>query len=485
MLGGGFSGNFPRKGGSKGRDSRLGRVRKGGTVSHKLKSFVENGPKVKSRPVSPQKPKEPPSTKAVFKPSKAKVRFDFREAGPKVQKTIKPGHQQGVGIEPPNWTEKEGPENNIDLIWNGIIHGVSGYAKANREIIKKLATNLNIRFAPNMTFLDSAADEETKEMWKAHKKEKIFHEFLPMVSFTPPHVERQAAHRIIYTMMETETVHPGMIQVMNENYKECWTPTYWNAKTFRRAGLTLPIKIIPLGIDPAIYRPDIPGKMPVATLLTTQDAGKTGIPSGFIFVYVFQPSFRKGVEFLISSFEAAFKGNPNVGLLLGTTAYSTGNTGYLPNPKLKSRIWGLAGRLSEYGLAAMYRACNVYVCTSKGEGWNLPLSEAAACGLPVIAPKTSAHTEIIPNEYGYLFDADGYNAVPDAKTVSPWFEGMLFADYGATAKKVLIHHMQTVVKNYEAAKAIGMRYSVYTRSKYTWNSTARLIHDRIKLLFSK
>lgn len=497
MLGGGFSGNFPRKAGFKGPGARVGRVHKGSTVSHKPISSIVRGPKVKAPSLSP--PKTPtkapvkvqakiqakaPEKRSPEAPKRApvRIRFDFREAGPKVQKTIKPGHQQGVGIAPPNWTEKEQPESNIDLIWNGVIHGVSGYAKANREVIKRLDSTLKIRFSPEMLFVDSSADEVTKEMWRNHKKERILHE-VPAISFSPPKVEKPAAHRIIYTMMETETVHPNMIQVMNGNYKECWTPTNWNAQTFRRAGLTLPIKIIPLGVDPEIYTPGLQGKIPESTLLTTKDAGKVGIPSGFIFVYVFQPSFRKGVEFLISSFEAAFNRNPDVTLLLGTTAYSFGKAHYLPNPKLKSRIWGLSGKLTEYGLAAMYRACHAYVCTSKGEGWNLPLCEAAACGLPIIAPRTSAHTEIMPPEYGYFFDADGYNAVRDSKAVSPWFDGMLFADYGATSSKTLIHQMQTVVKNYEAARTLGMSYSVYMRSKYTWSSTARLIHDRIKSLF--
>lgn len=506
MIGGGFRGNFPRKPGSKDKGSTLGPTQ--GPPAHNLKGFVENGPRVSPPSLSPSNasPKVhgrgvveagPPAhnlkgfvengprvTPPSLSPSNASSKVHgkgFLETGPKVQPVKKEGDQQGVGQAPVNWTKKPDVKRTIDVIWNGVIHGVSGYAKANREIIKRLAPCLNLRFSPSMLFNASLADDEAKELWRIHKREKILFD-VPMVSFTLPRVEKKSAHRVIYTMMETETVHPNMVQVMNENYEECWTPTYWNAKTFRRGGLTLPIKVMPLGIDPSIYVPDLPGRMPEATLLTTRDMGKTAAPLGFVFVYVCQPTFRKGVDFLVSCFEAAFRDNPKVHLLLGTTAYSLESAKYLPNNKLKSNIWGLSGRLTEKGLASMYRACHAYVCTSRGEGANLPLMEAGASGLPIIAPYSSVHPEIMPPGYGYFFETDGYNAIAESKKVSRWFEGMLFSDYGSTARRSLIQQMNAVVKNYEEARTVGIRYSTYIRSKYTWHATARLIHDRVREL---
>lgn len=456
MIGGGFGGNFPRKGNKKKSDSTLGPIQANTNAHDKAKGFVENGPRVEQA----QQPHGP----------------QFTDNGPRVI--------ANSGQEPTN-AQPESPrpivQKPCEVVWNGIVHGVSGYRKANVEIVKRLDSILKVRFSPNMHFLPGEADEEAKFMWGSHKWDHPS-PTSARVTFLPPKNEPQAAHRIIYTMMETEIVHPDMIRLMNENYEECWTPTHWNGQTFRQSGLKLPINVMPLGVDPAIYSPSLPAKMPLATLMTTHEFGRSEVPAGFIFCYVFQPSLRKGLDFLLSAFEEAFFADQEVGLLLGTTAYALQGSAILPNRDMKTRVWALQGKYTERDLAGMYRACNAYVCTSRGEGWNLPLCEAAACGLPVIAPRTSVHPEIIPSGYGLFFDQDEYRVFPEAKKVSPWFDGIPFPDYGANAKRMLVEILRTVKKEYSAAVTMGKRYSGYVRSKYTWGTSARLIGERLKAL---
>lgn len=457
MIGGGFGGNFPRKGNKKKPDSTLGPIQ-GDAAHNKAKGFVENGPRVEpaSQPHGPQ----------------------FTDNGPRVIANSgkeKP-HGQAESVKP--IVQKP-----IEVVWNGIIHGVSGYSKANREIVKRLDSIMKVRLSPHMHFLPAEADEESKLMWGSHKWEHPS-STAPRVTFLPPKKEPSAAHRIIYTMMETEIIHPDMIRLMNENYEECWTPTHWNGQTFRQSGLKLPINVMPLGVDPAIYSPSLPAKMPLATLMTTNEYGKSEIPVGFIFCYVFQPSLRKGLDFLLAAFEEAFFADQEVGLLLGTTSYALQGTSILPNRDMKTRVWTLQGKYTERDLASMYRACKAYVCTSRGEGWNLPLTEAAACGLPVIAPRTTVHPELIPSGYGLFFEQDEYRVFPEAKKVSPWFDGIPFPDYGANSKRMLVEILRTVKKEYATAVIMGKRYSGYVRSKYTWGTSARLIGERLKAIGS-
>lgn len=456
MIGGGFGGNFPRKPAGKKKDSTLGPIH-GPAAHHKPSGFVENGPHV-----------TPPSPEGSDIHNKG-----FVETGPRVIS------DSGVPADSgPAPVEK--PKSHIpEVVWTGIIHGVSGYSKANREIVKRLSSTVKVRFSDQMPWNDAHADLEAKELWAGHKWDQIPRNAV-RVTFLPPQKEFQSSYRIIYTMMETEIVHSDMIRLMNENYNECWTPTNWNAQTFRQSGLRLPINVIPLGVDPAIFAPSLPARMPTATLMTTNDAGKTETPDGFIFCYVFQPSLRKGVEFLLSAFEEAFYADREVGLLLGTTAYALAGSKILPNREIKSRVWALTGKYSDRDLAGMYRACQVYVCTSRGEGWNLPLCEAAACGLPVIVPRTSVHPEIVPAGYGYFFDQDEYRQFPEAKKISPWFDGIPFPEYGVNAKRTLVELLRNIRKDYASAQIMAKRYSGYVRSKYTWGSSARLIAERLK-----
>ena len=51
--------------------------------------------------------------------------------------------------------------------------------------------------------------------------------------------------------------------------------------------------------------------------------------------------------------------------------------------------------LSSAGMAALYRASDAYVTASMAEAFQLPLAEATAAGLPVIAPAGGAAEEVV------------------------------------------------------------------------------------------
>ena len=55
-------------------------------------------------------------------------------------------------------------------------------------------------------------------------------------------------------------------------------------------------------------------------------------------------------------------------------------------------IWG---SVAAADMADLYQQSHVFVLPSKGEGWGLPLIEAAAVGLPIITTWHSAHTEFL------------------------------------------------------------------------------------------
>lgn len=465
MIGGGFSGNFPRKGGKGKKNQPAGIVQGSSGTPPPTSAAIPVDPTGKSPTVFVT-----PAT--VTKGMVNTEAPHHRGAGPRVLSN--PTYQATAHA--PN-AVPEAKEN--EAVWNGIIHGYSGYAKANREILKRLSPFIKVGLAPDMIWNASEKDPEMQEMW-AHHSSQIISPRAPRITFLPPSPQPSARVRVIYTMMETEVVHPAMIRLMNENFDECWTPTRWNVDTFRRSGLSMPVYPIPLGIDPSIYTPSNDVRMPQGTLMTTSNVGKVETPKGFLFVYVFQPSFRKGLDFLLNAFQEAFYSDQTVGLVLGTTKYSLEESGLLPKKDYPIRVWSVSGSYSERDLAAMYRACQVYVCTSRGEGWNLPLQEAAACGLPVIAPRTSVHPELIPEGCGLLFDSDGAKVFPGAKKVSPWFDGIEFPNYGANAHKQLVQILRQAKTEYSSISAMGRRYMNLVRSRYTWGITAKTVADRIK-----
>jgi glycosyltransferase involved in cell wall biosynthesis len=66
-----------------------------------------------------------------------------------------------------------------------------------------------------------------------------------------------------------------------------------------------------------------------------------------------------------------------------------------------------AGHVSDNDLVAFYRRAWVVASTSAREGWNMSLTEAAACGTPAVATNIPGHRDaVVENESGLLVDRE-------------------------------------------------------------------------------
>ena len=118
---------------------------------------------------------------------------------------------------------------------------------------------------------------------------------------------------------------------------------------------------------------------------------------------------RKNTATTLALFCDLFKDNPDVGLIVKTN--SGGNSTVdrqITSLKLKSivkqvrkgpfpKVYFLHGYLNEKEVSSLYKHSKVkgLISLTHGEGFGLPLLEAAACGLPVCATNWSAHTEFL------------------------------------------------------------------------------------------
>ena len=118
---------------------------------------------------------------------------------------------------------------------------------------------------------------------------------------------------------------------------------------------------------------------------------------------------RKNTAMLLALFCDVFKDNADVGLIVKTN--SGGNSTvdrHITKLKLKSilkqvrkgpfpKVYLLHGYLNEKEVASLYKDPKIkgLISFTHGEGFGLPLLEAAACGLPICATDWSAHTEFL------------------------------------------------------------------------------------------
>lgn len=369
----------------------------------------------------------------------------------------------------------------LEVLWNGVFYGFSGYAKANREITLRLANSFRVAITHAIDV--PPPDAYSKGRVDFHLRVPVS-EKAPMVRMFGPWVEKDRhkarARRVLYTMMETENVHPTMVGITNDHYDELWVPTPWNRRTFQESGCTLPIRVMPLGIDPYVFRPDGVAWLPECYLMTTTRAGAKEVPrADFLFMYVFLPSFRKAGAFLLDAFRDAFRGDPSTGLILAMThTHAHDKALEKLRGEMKSPVWALFGEYTEHDLAAFYRACNAYVSTSKGEGWNLPMCEAAACGLPLIVPRSSCHPDVV-GEDALLFEHEGWESVAEAERISPWYENMPWPIFGKFSHDQLVAHLRDARTREAHVREKAERFTQRVRTEWTWDNAARNVADRL------
>lgn len=145
--------------------------------------------------------------------------------------------------------------------------------------------------------------------------------------------------------------------------------------------------------------------------LTKKKSIELDFETDFNFLVVSQWGPRKNIPNTVRWFIEKFKDNPNVGLVLKgfsknnctmDKAQSKGMLKSMVDPSAKCKIYLLHGEMSEEEMSGLYThpKINALISLSHGEGYGLPLFEAAYMGLPIITTNWSGHCDFlnIPNK---------------------------------------------------------------------------------------
>lgn len=161
---------------------------------------------------------------------------------------------------------------------------------------------------------------------------------------------------------------------------------------------------------------------------------------------------RKNLAYTIKWMSEAFKDNPDVGVIVKTnfgknSKLDRANTiNVLAKVLMETKqgvgpkFYLLHGNMSNDEVAALYRHPKVsaLVSLTRGEGFGLPILEAAACGLPVVVTNWSAHTEFLKQGKFVKVDYKLSNIHPSRVDNKIFFQEMRWANPSeADAKKKL------------------------------------------------
>jgi GT2 family glycosyltransferase len=355
------------------------------------------------------------------------------------------------------------------LDWRSIINFPSGYGVSSRQFVytlDRLGVEIAYRYVygPGTPF--PLPEPRTDDyLVNLVQRRPLRRDGVQVVYGQGDVFERNdGAYRIGFTMLETDGIPEEWVRQANR-MDEVWVPSTFNVQTFTHSGVRKPIHVVPLGVDPHYFHPGIRGYRSDRV---------------FTFLSVFEWGERKAPEVLLSAFSDEFSARDDVVLLCKITNRDGSINVHEEVQRMNLRRGGgrivlsVNDTIPAYQLGCLYRSADCLVLASRGEGWGMPILEAMACGLPVIATDWSAPCDFFNATNGYPLQVQ--RLVP-AKAKCPYYEGFCWAEPSHDHLRHLLRH---VVDHAGEAREKGLRAAEEVRAKWTWEHSARRILERLR-----
>jgi glycosyltransferase involved in cell wall biosynthesis/predicted Zn-dependent protease len=255
---------------------------------------------------------------------------------------------------------------------------------------------------------------------------------------------------------------------------EFWAYTNYVRNVYISSGVdAAKVKVVPLGIDPSVFRSDVPAR-PIAT------------NKKFKFLFVGGTISRKGPDVLLRAYLANFTAADDVCLVIKDFGGKSVYAGQTLEPQIRAiqadpnapEICYLNEELPASELPALYTACDSFVHPYRGEGFGLPILEAMACALPVIITAGGSADDFATDEFAYRIPATRRSIGDSVSGMKLAGDGwMLEPDVAALGER-----MKWVVAHRDEARALGQRASAHVRNQWTWDRAAGVVQERLEAI---
>ena len=316
------------------------------------------------------------------------------------------------------------------------------------EIIKSLI-NINIDY--NVVIIHT-----TPEFWEGHREEGKFN--------------------VGYTIWETTKLHPDWPKYINKNVDKVLVGSEFNIDVFKNSGVTVPIGVVPHGIDTEEFK----GVEPYDVVGVDDNAYK--------FYSIFQWTERKHPLALIKAYWYAFQGNENVALILKTyrSSYTEeeknairGTMQRLKNVTPNDRyppVYLILDMLSRDEMLGLHKQGDCFVSLDRGEGFGLNGFTAGAMGDPVVVTGFGGAMEYAKPDNSYIIK---HVLTPVfGMPWSPWYRGDQ-----CWAEPDVLHGAETmkhIYYNQDEAKEKGKKIQSFITENLSWDKVGQTMIDEVE-----
>eukprot|EP00759_Apiculatamorpha_spiralis_P030587 PhF_6_TR32191/c0_g1_i2/m.47821 len=222
------------------------------------------------------------------------------------------------------------------------------------------------------------------------------------------------------SMFEADRIPSMWVERINSGQyvDEVWVPCTFLRDVFVQSGV-IPalVHVVPEPIDVNMYNPPTVPAMPEFRNMVGAGAGT------YIFFSNFKWEERKGWDILCTAYFTTFTPSDDVILVIKTHLFNETSEQRAVNvtqrilkyaisvlgmqPEQLPRFFVLDGIYHTADVPRLYRSVDCFVLPTRGEGWGLPIHEAMAMGLPVIATAWSGPVDFMTNDTALMLNIEG------------------------------------------------------------------------------
>jgi glycosyltransferase involved in cell wall biosynthesis len=288
------------------------------------------------------------------------------------------------------------------LIVRGPFHGPTGYDRHTREFVREFhRQGIVVQLFDLPIWSPARLPVGSSDVWFDTLSTPS--DARTVLHFCMPTQVRRAPNRnnVNYTMFEANRVPASWVDE-NRKHELLIVPTESSRQAWLASGLPKHrVQVCPLGVNPEVFN----GTALPRSL--TLESGEPVASYRTRMLNISEPTPRKNLSGLIAAWLLATSANEDAILILKLGCYTRHAESFLEQQIVSAEqcagktrrdaapILFLNEMLADPELPGLYTAATHYVSLSFGEGWDLPMMEAAASGLRLIAPDHSAYRDYL------------------------------------------------------------------------------------------